>query len=277
MDTNQDYSEDSKNFFFNEMNKKLKKELNNKFGMQFSDESFNVSPEIIHHFLENVKKFEESWEAGRGNQIKDLYYLPEFRKAEEIQPSELVNEILKVLYLYRAYNINIDVIEKDEVTNLQYYKFLTEELPVHKTDFIPIEGWTTNFIYEEFHPSNKLDAKDIIKWMEPYLFNKKKKEIKTFLTKKDLAFNGEKKTPDEFVEVLLELFDGFGEDTDREILFNNFEFNGQVSGKVETVFLMEKIYSDPESNLSEKTQLKLLFDLERNDYDSFDITGCSVL
>jgi hypothetical protein len=270
------YSEDVKNFFFNEKNKQIRKELKDKFGMEYSEESEDAPPEIINEFLEHVKEFEEAWENTESKKIKEMLGFPEFKKTDRISSEDLETAISEVLAVYSDYNINISVIEEDEVSNLQYYKFLTEELPEHETDFLPAKGMTLNFIYEEFHPSNKLDAKNIIEWMLPYLFAKEKNEIKSFISKNNLTFNGITKTPDDFVEELLVLFEGFEENADKKIIFTGFEFNGQFSGKVETEFLLERKFHRNNTDSKEYKSVKLLFFLKRNDYDNFDITGCIV-
>jgi hypothetical protein len=278
MHSKNDYSEDAKNYFLNEENKKKKKELKEKFGMEFLGGEDNAPPEIINKFLDNVKDFEEAWEKAESKKIIEILGFPRFRKAAELMPGELATEIAEVLAKYADHNINIDVIEKDDVSDEMLYKFLTEELPEEETDFMQIEGMTTNYIYEEFHPSNKLDAKDTIEWLAPHLFNKDKEGIKTYLSKRDLTFNGNRKSQPEFIDELLQLVSGFGKGVKSKIMFKSFEFELQSvsDAKVEVDFLINSKNRQPVKQGSKQNVLNLVFDLVKSEYGGFAIKGCTV-
>ncbi|MHB8338533.1 MAG: hypothetical protein ACYDEE_14050 [Ignavibacteriaceae bacterium] len=137
---------------------------------------------------------------------------------------------------------------------------------------------TTNYIYEEFHPSNKLDAKNTIEWLAPHLFNKDKEGIKTYLSKSDLTFNGNRKSQREFIDELLQLVTGFGKGVKSNIVFKSFGFGIQSASdtKVEVDFLINSKDRQLVKQGSKQNVLNLVFDLVKREYGGFAIKGCTL-
>jgi len=274
MSSNKNYSEDAKNFFFNEDNKKKNKILKEKYGMSSIGESDETPPEVMDKFLEHIIAFEEEWGHAEQKKVIEVLGFPKFKRASALKQDELEKEIYEVLAKYSTYNINIDVLEKDDVSNEEFYRFLTEELPEHETDLISIPGMTTNYIYEEFHPSNKLNAKDVIEWFSFPLLKKNKKDMKIHLSKSMLTFNRKKKSRTAFMNEILQLIDEFETDAKNKIKFKSFEFDN-TTGSVHVQFIISGKRSKHSNQI--KKVLNLIFELEKNDYDGFDIKGCTVL
>jgi sugar-specific transcriptional regulator TrmB len=278
------YSEDAKNFFFDEMNKKKKNQLKEKYGMDFSEEKENVPPEVINGSLNYVEEFEEVWKNAGRKKIIEIIGFPKFKKLNELTPDKLECEISEVLSIYAQHDINIDIIELDEVIDEEFYKFLTEELPEHETDFMRVEGMTINYIYEEFHSGDKLDAKNIIEWFSYPYFERNEKEIKIYLSKRNLTFNGVKKSPSQFVDEMFKLISGYGKILKFRSVFKEFNFNlnEKIDGRVHVEFILthKAVQTAEASHLKKRKQkrstLNLIFDLERSKYGGFKIKGCSV-
>jgi len=214
-----DYSEDSKNFYINEQNKKKQKELEEKYGMTTFDGNSEAPPEVMNNFLNYVQQFEEQWEKAERKKLKDILGNPEFRKIEDIDPDLLEDEIECVLNIYAKKNYNVDIIEKDDVSSEDFYKFLTEELMEHETDFINVPGMNTNFIYEEFHPNPKLNIKDCIEYFHWGLRNKDKGQTLLWSAKENIMLNDISYNKAEFADNLFKLFPDGIEDT--KITFKN--------------------------------------------------------
>ncbi|MHB8338532.1 MAG: hypothetical protein ACYDEE_14045 [Ignavibacteriaceae bacterium] len=100
----------------------------------------DAPPEIINKFLDNVNDFEEAWEKAESKKVIEILGFPRFRKAVELMPGELATEIAEVLAKYADNNINIDVIEKDDVSDEMLYKFLTENFPKKKQILRRLKG-----------------------------------------------------------------------------------------------------------------------------------------
>ncbi len=214
-----DYSEDSKNFYLDEKNKKIQKELEEKYGMLSSGGSEDAPPEVMNNFLSYVQQFEEQWEKAERKKIRDVLGNPVFRRIEEIDPEEIEDKIEIVMNKYAEHNYNIGIIEKDDVNPEDFYIFLTEELMEHETDFMNIPGMNTNFIYEEFHPNPKLNIKDCTDYFHWGLRNKNKEQTLLWSAKENIMLNNVSYNKDEFADNLFKLFPDGIEDT--KITFKN--------------------------------------------------------
>lgn len=275
MSKQNNYSEDAKNFFFNEENKKKRKLLKDKYGMEFTEVREEDDPEVTNLFLDSIVKFEEAWENSEPRKLKEILNFPEFRKLDEIKPEELKDEIDKVLNKYAGYNINIDVLVKDDVDDPDYYRFLTEELPEHESDFILVEGMTLNFIYEEFHPNKKLDVKDAVEWFIDAVIGKDTERMKMHLSDKGLSFNGIDDSAPLFIEKLMKIFDVPGRYINREILFNQMEFEGENKCACDIeVSIAYKIKKEGRSFKKYK-RFGFTFGLVRNENGDFDFSSAA--
>ncbi len=288
-----DYSEDTYNFYLNEQNKKKRKALEEKYGADYHKVNENLPPEIESQFLDNIKQFEKQWENAEIKKVIEILGNPHFKKLEDINPEELSDEIDKVLEIYSQHQINIDVL--DEVTEEDFYRFLTEELPQHETTFLQIEGMTTNYIYEEFHPSDKLDAKQSIEdFLLGILNNDKKDYLTTWISKEKLTdSDGTPISIDDFIAKSRSLFSGLPSDVkepeNREINFIDFNFGEKNLVDVD-LLLQHKMkrstrrtkptvparHAEPNeaggagSNINEKL-FRFRFELERSEYGGFKI------
>lgn len=279
MPRKKNYSEDMKNFFLDEQNKKKKEELEEKYGMELMAEKEDTPPEVMNEFLNQVAAFEEAWEKGERKKVIEILGNPAFKKIDELLPGELETETEKVLAKYAEHNIQVDVLEPDDVTEEAFYQFLTEELPEHETGFIPVPGMMTGFIYEEFHPSDKLDARQIVECFSFPYFDKDMERMQTYLCKGEMTFNGKRLSTAEFMEEMLRLITRFEKDVQNEIVYRNFDFDNtpNCDGRVEVDFLVTP--GGPGSDLAgpEQTVLSFVFDLERSEYGGFNIKGCNVI
>lgn len=264
------YSEDSKNFFFNEQNKKKKKKLEEEYGMTHMGEGGNASPEIMNEFLTYVENFEESWKNAESKKVMELMDFPVFKKAEEIEPTLLEAEIKRVLDIYKKFHFHISVIEPDDVSKLDYYKFLTEELTEHETTFIEVPGMNTNFIYEEFHPNEKLDAKDSVRYFLHNLNIKNEKDILIWLSNEPLYFNGRAYTQSEFLVEIFKHIPQFV--TKSDILFRKLELD---QSKVFVDFILWYRENELKKEEQQKT-LSLLIILEKSEFGMFNVKSINI-
>lgn len=224
--TPKDFSEDSKNFYLNEQNKKIKKELKEKYGMLGSGGSDDTPPEVMNNFLNYVQQFEEQWEKAESKKLREILGNPIFRKIEEIEPGKIEDEIDIVLDKYAEKNYYVDVIEKDDVSPEEFYNFLTQELMEHETDFINVPGMNTNFIYEEFHPNQKLNIKNCVEYFHWGLKNKDKEQTLLWSAKENIKLNKNNYNRDDFAENLFKLFPDNIEETNltfKEISVNDLK------------------------------------------------------
>ena len=135
---------------------KMMAELGGIFGG--SSES-GIPPEIENQFLKNVMEFEKAYANAKPQKIIDFLGKPAFKDEKGMDDKKFNDEFIRLNKLLHDHNINVDFLapQPDRVK----YNFITRELFEHETDFIPLNGMTTNFIYEEFHPDHKNNITEI--------------------------------------------------------------------------------------------------------------------
>lgn len=117
-----------------------------------------LPPELENQFLQNVQRFEDAWRTAATRKIYDLIGRPAFRLAEEMDDSEIPAASQTLLGIMESHGIRLDVLCSYEPRVI--YRFITEELFEYETEDMQLPGWTTNFIYEEFHPNHRMDIED---------------------------------------------------------------------------------------------------------------------
>lgn len=263
------YSEDAEKFYLNEQNKKKQKELEEKYDAVFNKaEDGNLSPEIENEFLKNIEEFEQQHENAKYVKVVDLIGNPKFNKIDELSDKTLTDAIDEVLDIYSKHGINIDIIEEEEVSDNDFYVFLTEELPEEETEDIRMPGWTTNYIYEEFHPSDKLDAKDAIRDTLLSAINQNREFEPMYVANNNLLNSvGQPINKDKFIESLYALFENVEEIIERDFLFRNFEFGQKNLADVDLVLRYR------EKNGSEEIDkiLNFTFELVHSEYGGMEI------
>lgn len=265
MSDSKDYSEDSKNFYLNEQNKKKKKKLEEEYGMIGMSDRGDAPPEVMNNFLSSVEEFEEAWKNVEDKKVKEILNYPEFKKAEEIQSALLKAEIEKILGIYAKYNFYVDIIEKNDVSDIDFYRFLTEELPEHETSFVNVPGMNTNFIYEEFHPNDKLEAKNSVEYFLSGLKNKYELDIDIWLSDEPILINGKTASKSELINELNNLIpDNVSE---KEITFNNIDIEKNEVNAYFKLWYKENELSDKVMELI----LQFTFIVEKSEHGMYNI------
>ena len=264
-----DYSEDAERFYLNEENKKKRKEIEEKYDAIFNkpDDS-GLTPELENEFLKNVEEFERQHEKAKYVKVIDLIGNPKFKKIDELSGKSLTDAIEEVLNIYGEHEINISIIEEDEVSDRDFYIFLTEELPEEETEDIRMPGWTTNYIYEEFHPSDKLNAKDAIEDILLSAINQNREFEPVYVAKNNLLDpEGKPTTKNDFIESVYALFEDVEEIIEREFLFKNFEFGEKNLVNIDFILRYRK-----KNSLEEIDKiLNFTFELLHSEYGGMEI------
>jgi hypothetical protein len=146
---------------------KLKAELSGE-----SHSSGKADPLIENEFLKHVLAFEHNYANSKRVKVFDRLGRPEFKQADELDDEQIGLELERVLnsLAQKSININFSGTYSDRIK----YAFIVDELFEQETDDFMMEGMTTNFDYEEFHPNHALDienrAKEFLKgWFEKNL------------------------------------------------------------------------------------------------------------
>ena len=139
------------------LNESKKRQLEAKYGAQFSEESAGISPALESEWLTNIEEFERQFEHARRVKVREFLDNPAFKPVDEIAPGRLESEIENVLELLSQRHIVVDSVAG--AAPEEYYRFLTTELMDVEIDDVRIDRMNHCFIYEEFHPNDEYDAK----------------------------------------------------------------------------------------------------------------------
>ena len=138
-------------------NEFLKMKLMLEHGAKFSSNESKLPPEMENEFLNNVMAFEKQFEQYKTIKVYDKIGRPaHFKPAAEIPDDEMDKAWSDLRAYLNEHNIDLDACSPN-ISSRELYRFTMEELFEHETDDMDLPGWTTNFIYDEFHPDPVYD------------------------------------------------------------------------------------------------------------------------
>lgn len=146
------------------LNEKKKRELEEQYGMIFSDEETELPPEVEGEWLDYVAEFERQFEEAEPITIREFIGNPVVRPLAEMADDDLEAELEQLFDLLIENGIHLDFLT--DVDEKEVYRFITEEFLDEEMDNIRIEGMMHGFIYEDFHPSDEYDSAF---WAEHFL------------------------------------------------------------------------------------------------------------
>ena len=121
----------------------------------------NIPAEIEYVFLQQVLDFEQQEAVAKEMSVFEVLGSPQhFPSVEEMSEERCKEMLLELLHLMLTKQIQFDVL-RPNVSHVEIYRFLTEELFKHRMLHIVLPGMTTNFIYDEFHPDYGFDNANI--------------------------------------------------------------------------------------------------------------------
>lgn len=143
-------------------NEERKRELEQDFGAVFGFSDPDVPPGVENQFLRNILEFEQHYQSREQIAVYDFIGRPSFRlPADLVSEDECRSELDRLLALLETNGIVLSVLGQYSPSLI--YRFVTEELFQIEMDNIRIPGFTSNFIYEEFHPNHALELEDRVR------------------------------------------------------------------------------------------------------------------
>jgi hypothetical protein len=140
------------------VNEHRKKELSEEFGATFSPSDADFSVETEFEWLGYIEEYERQFESATEIPVREYVGFPEVRPLDEIPPEELTDELDRIMEILYENCVVVDYIH--DVTVIEAYRFVTEELLDVMMGNIRIPDMFTHFIYEEFHPNDVEDIKE---------------------------------------------------------------------------------------------------------------------
>ncbi|HZI52438.1 MAG TPA: hypothetical protein VFD56_01945 [Chitinophagaceae bacterium] len=140
---------------------KLMLERGGQFGGNENKES-PLSPEIENQFLNNIMAFEKQFDEHKTIKVFDKIGRPQhFKAVAEISDEEMPDAWRKLSDHLNEHGVELAVCSTN-ISVRELYRFTTEELFEHEMDDMELPGWTTNFIYDEFHPDLVYDNSRLV-------------------------------------------------------------------------------------------------------------------
>ena len=133
-----------------------KKELEEKYGMHFSENS-NVSPELENEWLNSIEEFEVQYENAKQITVFEYLGKPAFKKINELKPKEIPVELERLYDILHEGNISLSTL--CSVDEKELYRFISEELFQYEMDNVRMPGMMSCFTYEDFHPNAEYDIR----------------------------------------------------------------------------------------------------------------------
>jgi len=144
-------------------NEFLKMKLMLENGAKFEINEENKLPTAVENeFLSNMAAFEKQFAEHKTIKVFDKIGRPvHFKPVAEISDEEIEKAWGDLSDHLEGYGISLGVCSPN-ISKRELYRFATEELFEHETGDMDLPGWTTNFIYDEFHPDPVYDNSRLV-------------------------------------------------------------------------------------------------------------------
>lgn len=190
-------------------------------GITFHEESEGldeIPPEIENQFLKNIIAFNEfSQNPSQTTVFKKIGSPEHFKPSNEIADTEIEKAWEELSELLNEHGIGLDAVSP-RITVRELYRFTLEELFEHEMDDIALPGWSTNFIYDEFHPDHIYDNTRLISQsILPAIFREEEIEYMIDYDDTNIQLNEHEGFSREDLRVILNRF---------KAAFDKLEFNG---------------------------------------------------
>ncbi|HKO80001.1 MAG TPA: hypothetical protein VJU78_06395 [Chitinophagaceae bacterium] len=186
-------------------NEFLKMKLMLENGAKFVTNEENELPAAIENeFLSNMAAFEKQFGEHKTIKVFDKIGRPaHFKPVAEIPDEEIEKAWQELSDHLDEHGVSLGVCSPN-ISKRELYRFATEELFEHETDDMDLPGWTTNFIYDEFHPDVVYDNSRLVEQdLFRDIFRKEDLFHEINYDKESLVFNSKLyETRESFIEMI---------------------------------------------------------------------------
>ncbi len=150
-------------------NELLKLKMMAELGGNFlgSDE---LPPEIENKFLKQIMSFHKKHDTAKRTTLYQKIGSPEYNHVNDISDKQLDRELSKIWNIMNKHGVGLSVLY--DVSKREIFRFITEELFKLEVDDVTMKGWTNQYIYEEFHPTEDYDLKVAVQQCVHMIFTK---------------------------------------------------------------------------------------------------------
>ena len=251
------------------MKLKLKAQYGDAFQMESSEE---MPADMENQFLKNILAFEESNNKGDFITVYERIGKPAYTLTEELDEQGMKEGVEQLLDLLQQYQINLDFSE-GPYDDAVIYRFITEELFNEEIDKEPVEGMTTGFIYEEFHPNHKKEIESNTHQFFREWFSRDFTDNAWLLSRDIITADGVQMPRAQLLEKLRLFFDAFKNFSDDGYNIDAISFDLQPENDRGFGFAegMLKYEAEIENNemIHFEGPYKLYMQMEQNEWDVF--------
>lgn len=142
--------------------KRLELEMKGAKFLEHNPDGIEIPPEIEAQMLDQILAFERVKNEAKEVEIYQYIGKPKIKSADSLSTEEIILEKERLLKLLTKKGIFLTSIE--DIDDRVMYKFITEEFFFKKTLDLPIKGMVRHFVYEEFHPNERLYAEKTVEF-----------------------------------------------------------------------------------------------------------------
>ena len=136
--------------------KRLELEMKGAKFIEHNPDGITLPPEVEAQMLDQILAFEKIKNEAKEVEIYQYLGKPKFKPIGRLSAEEVILENARLLKLMSKKGVLLASME--EIDDSIMYKFITEEFFYKKMLDVPIKGFIRHYIYEEFHPNEKLNA-----------------------------------------------------------------------------------------------------------------------
>ncbi len=254
------------------LNESKKRELEEKYGMDFSKGESKAPPEIEGQWLNYIDRFEQQFEHAKAVTVREFIGNPSIVPLTEIPPEKLDEELERLVELMLEHEVILDFLAPTPLE--EKYRFITEEFLDEEISDMRIPGMHHRYIYEEFHPNDELDIQDITHHFLGFLLEKEPEFFKHHLAKTGVCNeNGQPATLDQVMKQINRFYETV-------LLFMNKSIENircTIDGDIATAEAdveWNGLMADGIKEISHSGVASL--QLRRSEYGGWDITQFSV-
>jgi hypothetical protein len=145
--------------FIRQENELTKLKIQAEFGINLMKEEKDMNPAIENIWLNNILEFERAMISNKKITVEEFLGNPSFIPSSNLPDDKLPSELQRLMELLRSKNMVVDSL--CEVEDREMYRFITDELFKTETDSNIPKNMIVCFIYEEFHPNDEYDIKNM--------------------------------------------------------------------------------------------------------------------
>ena len=178
--------------------------------------------DIENQFLKDVLEFEKANAEGKSTSIFEILGKPFFEEERNLDEKQFELEFKRLNSELIKSGIHIEF--KREREDRFKYNFITKELFEHETSMIPVEGMSTFFLYEEFHPDHELDLVDLTNQFLNDFFDRKLDNESFYISSQIIEPDGKIVLREEMIKRFQSMYEAIPEFEGTSFCIENQEF-----------------------------------------------------